>query len=290
MIVTLGSKQYDRFSYPGGEIQVRFTEPRVLAEVRAAESVDLIARITNSQQIIELALLRNAIAGLTSCDVRLILPYLPYARADRRFTEGDCLGIGTFGQLLFAMSFSEIVTLDVHSPVAANWMMLRNVSADPFILQAINSFAKRCGSHSINVLLPDEGSKTRYNIPASTGCNTYGIYIQVFNASKKRDAETGKLSGFDVPEMPCHPTIIVDDLCDAGGTFLGIASKLSGIGDLALYTTHGLYSKGLTPLKVYFKYIYTTNSFITDYSGYNEPSLTVIDCIKELLAKEAVCV
>lgn len=268
-------------------MQVRFSDARIISGIKQADDVDVIARITNASQIVELALLRDAIRGVSiKPGVRLILPYLPYARADRRFTDGDCLGIATFGKLVFNMDFEEIVCLDVHSPVAQNWMMIRNVVADPFVTQAINAFAQKCGSHAINVLLPDEGSLTRYKIPASTGCNNFAIDVEVFNASKVRDAESGKLSGFTVPPMPCHPTIIVDDICDGGGTFIGIAEKLSGVGDLALYTTHGIYSKEFNDLGRYFKYFYTTNSFREGWSAAKHlagDKLTVMDCIPTLL-------
>jgi ribose-phosphate pyrophosphokinase len=211
---------------------------------------------------------------------------MPYARADRRFTEGDCEGIAAMARMIFAMSFLRVSTLDVHSAETSKWFSdFVNISPDKFINEAINKFAKVCGSHAINVLLPDEGAVGRYKIPSVTGCNTFGIDVAVFNATKKRDAETGKLSGFEVPKMPSHPTIIVDDICDGGGTFTGIAEQLTDISELALYTTHGIYSKGLDPLKKWFKYLYTTNSFRTaaDYQDMYkfDPSLTVMNCLPE---------
>jgi ribose-phosphate pyrophosphokinase len=282
VIIALGGPDYRRFSYPAGELQVRFVDKEKIAQLRHTERVDILARITSSSDILELMLLRDAIGGINSkAPISLILPYLPYARADRRFLEGDCLGIATLGRILFVSSLDKVITLDVHSPIAQNWMNLKNVSADPFIEQATNKFANTCNSHAINILLPDEGALGRYSIPAITGCNTFGVETQVFYATKQREPVTGKLLGFEVPPMPVHPTLIVDDICDGGGTFLGIAKQLPEIPDLALYTTHGIYSQGFAELEKYFKCLYTTNSFATTYRKANK--LMVMDCVSMLI-------
>jgi phosphoribosylpyrophosphate synthetase len=65
--------------------------------------------------------------------------------------------------------------------------------------------------------------------------------------------------------------LIVDDICDGGGTFLGISdalgSRLRSLGDvggdyiLGLYVTHGIFSKGFCDLIEKFDHVYTTDSF-----------------------------
>lgn len=282
MIIELSGSAYEKFSYPAGEMQVRFTDDRVIHSIGSAADLDIVARIRCPEQIIELALLRDAVSGLKDkLPVRLILPYVPYARADRRFTEGDCCGIAGFARFIHAMSFDSIACLDIHSSEAEAWLPVTNVSPDRFILQAINSFGQQFGSHAVNVLLPDDGAVGRYKIPAMAGCNTWGIDVQVYNAKKKREAATGKLSGFLVPQMPVHPTLIVDDICDGGGTFIGIAEQLPHIPDMALYTTHGIYSNGLKPLKKWFKQLYTTSSFKGQWEY--DSAVFVMDCLPEML-------
>lgn len=102
-------------------------------------------------------------------------------------------------------------------------------------------------------------------------------YFDVLHAEKERDPKTGKLSGFLVPErkeFKSNSVLIVDDICDGGGTFLGLAPELYDL-DLYLYVTHGIFSKGLTDLSKSFKHIYTTDSF---NHGLNHESLTIIPC------------
>ena len=91
------------------------------------------------------------------------------------------------------------------------------------------------------------------------------IGYPVLRCSKKRDPETGKLLGFNVPAKKFFKTknvLIIDDICDGGGTFLGIADKLKAYKlDLHLYVTHGIFSQGFEKLKKSFKSIFTTDSF-----------------------------
>lgn len=65
--------------------------------------------------------------------------------------------------------------------------------------------------------------------------------------------------------LSCHgKAIIVDDLCDAGGTFIADAKcfrKYFPDYQLDLYVTHGLFTKGLEPLLEHFNHIYCTNSY-----------------------------
>jgi hypothetical protein len=53
--------------------------------------------------------------------------------------------------------------------------------------------------------------------------------------------------------------VIVDDICDGGGTFLGLAARLGeqDAGLLTLCVTHGLFTKGVMPLLDVFDRIYT---------------------------------
>lgn len=270
------SPAYEQFTYPAGEHQVRFRGRF------ASDDVTVIARISNADDIIKLALLKNAIGKRS--ETRLVLPYLPYSRADRRFTDGDCFGLETFGSLINSMEFGEVVTMDAHNAKAARLCIkgLRDVSSSKFIDRAIVAFAEKNHSKHVTVLFPDEGARTRYQIPRGIETNTDRISISAAHCQKKRDAATGKLQGFQVPDIYTgHPAIIIDDICDGGATFTGIAKQCSGT-TLALYVTHGIFSKGHAPLLDYFDHIYTTNNL--DEKS-DSDRVTIFDALPSLLAR-----
>jgi ribose-phosphate pyrophosphokinase len=281
---------YKVINYPGGELQVRLNpemyEPIQDRIDQTADTVKISGRIKSAKDYMELALLCNALSCMGCNDVTLLLGYFPYARADRQFTPGDCHGLKTFMSLLSSIRpLTTVVTLDIHSNAyqKIGLPMIINQPAEPFIVNAIQHVAIRHEVDKVNVLYPDAGARTRYNI-GTIGNNCQDIALEVFHCEKKRDPETGKLLGFDVPIIPERPTIIIDDICDGGGTFLGIAKEANLQSPLALYTTHGIYSNGTEVLfNGGFEYLYTTNSFYQPSTWQEIPGLMVYNCVPELL-------
>ncbi len=276
VILRKDSPVYEQFSYPAGEHQIRFRGRF------AGDDVTVIARISDGNDIVKLALLKNAIGKRT--ETRLVLPYLPYSRADRPFTDGDCFGLEVFGSLINSMGFDDVVTIDAHNAKAARKCIngLCDVSASQFIDRAIVDFSEKHHAKHVTVLFPDEGARTRYQVPRGIETNTARIGITVSHCRKKRDGETGKLLGFEVPAITNrYPAIIIDDICDGGATFLGIAKQCAGI-NLALYVTHGIFSKGHAPLLDYFDHLYTTNTIDT---AEELDRVTVYDAMPVLLER-----
>jgi ribose-phosphate pyrophosphokinase len=253
-------QHYERIQYPAGELQIRLT-PGAISTLYGSRDVTVICRSAH-QHLMELALLSDALHALCGhLDTTLVLPYLPYGRADRRFTEGDCHGLKTFGSILdWTLGYNRVKTLDAHSFRAAkNVAHLEDISARNFITRAMADIADRTG-HLPALLLPDQGA-ARYK------------FSEVVQCAKRRDPATGQLSGFEVPEFERQDALIVDDICDGGGTFIGLAQEINrmygpSITDpaserykrLSLYVTHGIFSRGLKELLGYFEKVYTTDS------------------------------
>lgn len=249
-----------RIEYPAGELQVRL-DPATAAQVETATLVITQARIKNSTDLVSLLLYEDAVVQLAP-DARHILrlPYLPYARADRRFVYGDCAGLDVFLDILAVSTFDEIQVLDLHNPDAAikEPKLVINVSPVNLIRKSVAIF-----SDEVTILFPDAGAAKRY------GEDLGGI--QYLYATKKRHPATGIFEGFDVPDPAAFESdsvLIVDDICDGGGTFIGIAEELQRkgfTGRLGLYVTHGIFSKGTgngiySGLRRYFSDFFTTNS------------------------------
>lgn len=263
--VNLHGPAYKAFRYPMGETQVRIL-PDHISSMRTADEIHVVANIKSAEDIIELALLCDAVEHESDCWMSIVLPYLPYSRADRRFIDGDCFGLEIFGRMLAMMAPNRVVTLDVHSKMAMKYIPhLETVSALSFIQRAVEEFANTQPDRRINILFPDKGARDRYELPTYFGSNTGLISPTVLHASKTRDAETGQFSGFEIPALLNDPqwkapTLIIDDLCDGGGTFLGLRDLIPRDIKLGLYVTHGIFSKGMDHLAKAFSWIGTTNS------------------------------
>lgn len=255
------SNKFQCLEYPGGESQVRLNDG-VIPDLLNSKRIIVDAVVDSAQRLVELLLLLDAIRNVTDgSKIILRLPYLPYSRADRRFTAGDCAGLAVLGELLATRKLDKIVTLDVHNFEAAYAALpnLQNVFPLNAILKAIESVEQLAGVGTL--LYPDEGAAARYGKFVKNGW-------KLQNCSKDRDKVTGKLNGFTVPDAEVFgsgPILIIDDICDGGGTFLGIAEKLPPNNKAFLYVTHGIFSGGFTNLIKPFERIYTTNSFPSRY-------------------------
>lgn len=244
--------KYECFRYPAGEYQVRI-KPTELKAILQATEVRVIAR--KQEGFVEkLALMADAIhiiVGNTAA-MNLVLPYLPYSRADRRFTEGDCFGLRVFGQLIDAMGFWSVLTIDAHSKVAKKAIAnLVDIDPSSLIHQAIAD--QTVLGDMPTILFPDQGARDRYTplgVPKD----------KIEYCTKERDPLTGKILGITVPEKEFGNVLIVDDICDGGATFIDIAQKVKCT-FLGLYVTHGIFSKGLAPLYQHIDKIYTSDTF-----------------------------
>lgn len=259
---------YDVIRYPAGEIQVRLTE----AGLKACQGRDSYEVICNPiPDVIELAQLKDALECAETLarpgwwERRLFLPYMPYARADRRFVKGDCHGLRVWSRLIESLGFSSIWTFDVHSEVSkAYFPGLANMKPDDYGCDQLAGVIKKLGRKGLVFVSPDSGSRYRY-------CLSSHYDLPVIQGIKRRDATTGKLSGFDVlnekpPAGHCglkaaRKALIVDDICDGGGTFIGLAEALHKINkglELYLYVSHGIFSKGTDELLKHFRQLFVS--------------------------------
>lgn len=183
-------------------------------------------------------------------DIRnLVLPYVPGARQDRINRSGDVLfTIGFVADIINMNDFNSVKVFDPHS--SATPRLINNVKV--FDVDAIlNTFWRGYSG----IIAPDKGAKDRAEKAGSV------MGLPVIYGSKTRDVSTGRLSGFDVEVEAGSHYLVVDDICDGGGTFLGLGEKIREQGAFAdLYVSHGIFSRGTDELKKIYKNIYTTNS------------------------------
>lgn len=255
---------YSPFHFPAGEAHIKSTEDYdtfmgnyeyFVADIRGTDANDYVMAAAWAQ-----AVHRDA-GGFAV----LMLPYLPGARADRGLPD-----LSIYTNLVTDIMADQIIYLDPHSPVwiesFKNMDDIARTTEFPFERIIANRIQKaEVGfSEYTGVIAPDKGSKNR----ATRAARKMGV--PVYYAGKTRDFETGKLTGFHMEdELPAEGKfLIVDDICDGGGTFIGLAQAI-GIGKerLDLWVTHGVFSKGVDALLEEFGTIYTTNSFNRDLAN-----------------------
>jgi ribose-phosphate pyrophosphokinase len=192
-------------------------------------------------------------------EVNLDIRYLLGARMDRSIDWSQPFTLQSVARIINLCGFSRVRILDVHSEVATR--LIRN-SENVLPYGVVRQVRNSCGSPFI--VCPDKGAMNR----VSELCAGYHV-----RGSKVRDTQTGELRGFTIDthgvNLPFESVLIVDDICDGGATFVGLAKELrkAGAKKVYLYVTHGIFSKG-TPLEGVDR-IYTTDSYC-NYNKYGE--------------------
>jgi ribose-phosphate pyrophosphokinase len=247
--------KFQSFTFSGGEPHIK-----IAPDFDANRKVTITHRLNSFN---DLGLLCVTVDALRRMDVKIIdlfIPYFPAARQDRVMIPGEPLSVKVYADIINAMQLNKVFVFDAHSEVTP--ALLNNSTVIPnytFIKTVLENIG-----NDVKLISPDGGAlKKIYKVSEFLGG------VEVVECSKSRDVKTGKLSGFKVYEddlqgMDC---LIVDDICDGGGTFVGLAEELKkkNAGKLYLAVSHGIFNKGFEVLNC-FDGIFTTNSF-KDFEG-----------------------
>lgn len=197
--------------------------------------------------------------------ITLIIPFVPYARQDRIAAEGDPLSIGVFANFVNSLNLDRVLMTDPHSeitPVLLNnsWVMPQYEIAKQAVL-----LLDEYSVDPIALVAPDLGAAKKIRALRSLLFGKYNLDFPIIQCDKTRDVETGKITDFKILEgdPKGFHCLMIDDICDGGGTFLGLSDVLTEAGatSQSLYVTHGIFSKGVDSLKEKFEDIYTSTSF-----------------------------
>jgi len=262
-----GELEFDGFFFPGGEPHVNLFSDEECETI--PDDAEFIVRV-NKGLVPELALatlLRQVLtAQFPSNDATLFLPYFPGARQDR----GVPATLHYMANLVELADFDSVFIVDPHSEATERALIGR----DLHIMQSVDLVPAELFSYTgyVNsrtpefvVISPDKGAVKR----AQAVADRFGVPLVV--AEKHRDPENKfRIGSYSVPEFKADYAVVIDDICDGGGTFLALADAINmPTENLRLWTTHGIYSKGPDALTSKYGMLATTDSFWSQVTGVN---------------------
>ena len=246
---------YTEMQFSGGECHTKITPPQ------NNNRVVITCRAKSSNDILKILMAKNALDNMGVIETHLVIPYLPYVRQDRICDEGEAFSLKVFCSLINSCNFKSVTVLDAHSDVGPALLdRCINISNADYVLRAYHHI-NDIDSSDVILISPDAGANKKVNkLFVSTG-----VFYSLVKCDKVRDMKTGNLTGFEVfaDDLKGKSCLIVDDICDGGGTFMGIAEELKkkNAGNLYLFVTHGIFSKGLKDLNKVFRVVFSTDSF-----------------------------
>jgi len=186
----------------------------------------------------------GALKDAGAARVTAVVPYLCYARKDRRTKPSDPVSTRTVARLFEAVGADTIATLEVHNPAAfENAFRCRTVTltAAPLFIE----YARQLATDDLCVVSPDPGGVKRAELFREALEEVIGKPVRKGFADKHRSA--GVVSGdLFVGDAAGATALIVDDLISTGNTLLRAAQAVRGAGAkrVIAMVTHGLFMSG----------------------------------------------
>ena len=261
-------------TFSGGEVHPNFKIQVPKGKEDAVQTFTIKAQILNSDDLMELFLVTDAIRNQVRYDkIDLELLYLPYARQDRVCAPGDAFSLRVLANLINSQNYASVTCLDPHNAEVTSKLFhnLRVITANTMAIH----LASRCQYDWI--VSPDAGAFERvsrfivsYNMLSPASYHTVAPrQALLLVGSKSRNPETGELSntritighsGIEPETLAGSKCLIVDDIADGGRTFSNLAAILreKGAERIDLFVSHGIFSHGTKGLGL--DNVYTTDS------------------------------
>jgi ribose-phosphate pyrophosphokinase len=186
----------------------------------------------------------GALKDAGAARVAAVVPYLCYARKDRRTKPGDPVTTRYVASLFEAVGTDAVVTLEVHNPAAfENAFRCPTVAltAAPLFVD----YGRTLGHENLCVISPDPGGVKRAQLFREALEAAIGRPVGKAFAEKHRSA--GAVTGdLFVGDVAGSTALIIDDLISTGGTLLRAAraARQAGATRVVALVTHGLFTPG----------------------------------------------
>ncbi len=236
----LGKATVGRFS--DGEVMVEIAENVRARDVFVLQSI---CRPTNDT-LMELLVLIDALRRASAASITAIIPYLGYARQDRRPRSARVpITAKVVANMIASVGTDRVLTVDLHADQIQGFfeMPMDNVYASPVLLGDIWKHEYP----NLMVVSPDVGGVVRARAVARRLDNA-DLAIIDKRRPRANEAEVMNIIG-DVEDRTC---VLVDDMVDTAGTLCQAAKALKGRGarSVVAYCTHAVLSgKALSNLE-----------------------------------------
>jgi ribose-phosphate pyrophosphokinase len=190
-----------------------------------------------NDNLMQLLIMMDALRRASARRITAVIPYFGYARQDRKTDGRTPISAKLVANLISSAGADRVLTVDLHAGQIQGFFDIPtdNLFGGPVMIDDIK---ERFGKDKIVMVSPDVGGVVR----ARTLANKLNADLAIVD---KRRPEAGKSEVMNIiGEVSGARCIMLDDICDSGGTLANAAAALKeqGAVSVSAYVTHGVLS------------------------------------------------
>jgi len=240
---------HEERDFEDGEHKVRPLETVRGRDVFLVQSLHGDERWSVNDKLARCLFFIGALKDASAARVTAVVPYLAYARKDRKTKSRDPVTTRYIARLFEAVGADRVLTMDVHNRAAydnAFDIPADHIEARPLF---VDYFANLVRDSGVIVLSPDTGGVKRADAFRQSFTKAIGREAGIGFAEKYRSE--GVVSGETlVADVEGKTVVMVDDLISTGTTLIRAAEACRERGAKAVYAaaTHGVFVGGAEKL------------------------------------------
>ncbi|ULQ53035.1 ribose-phosphate pyrophosphokinase [Flavihumibacter fluvii] len=209
--IPLGRINIQKFS--DGEIQPVFQE-----SIRGDVVFLVQSTFSPSDNLMELLLMIDAARRASAYKVIAVIPYYGYARQDRKDKPRVAIGSKLIANMLTAAGADRVITMDLHAPQIQGYFDIPVDHLDSSVI--FIPYIEQLKLENLTFAAPDVGSANRIREIASY----FNAEMVICDKHRKRANEIASM--VVIGDVTDRNVVLIDDICDTGGTLAKSAGLL----------------------------------------------------------------
>jgi ribose-phosphate pyrophosphokinase len=236
--ITVGKIHKDKFS--DGELC-----PDFLTSVRG-KRIYILSSPNNADKVIQLNLAIDAAKRAAAAEIIPIVPYFPYARQDKKDQVRGPIAAKVMAEMLENRGATHIITLDLHADQIQGFfnVPVTHMEGKHIFDRYIHDLYTELGEDNVVLCAPDAGASKRVKGFRDAINKRWDVELPMVMVDKTREKANVVGKMVLIGDVTDKHVVIIDDMCDTGGTLCKAADELLEKGALSVraIVTHGVLS------------------------------------------------